>query len=157
MPTSATWILTADSARARLFSLDEPRGISEVGSFANAEARMPARALQRDRLPRTHDRIGNGRHAIEPHARPHEKAAARFAALLQSVLERGRVEHRFERLVLIAPPHFLGVLNNALDRPLRACVALEIPKDMTRSSPDTVVTRLLTALGLDEDGMRTAS
>lgn len=152
MPMSATWIQVADSARARLFSLDEEHGLDEIQTFANAEGRLPARALQRDRPPRTHDRFGNGRHAIEPHTPVHDKSLTRFAGLLQSALERGRVEHRYDSLVLIAPPHFLGVLNTALDKHLRACVALEIGKDMTRATPDTIGAKLLAAL--DKDARR---
>lgn len=143
----ATWILVADSARARLFSLnadgDDP---DEIEAFANAEGRMPGRELERDRPPRTHDRFGAGRHAIEPHTSPQDKSTTRFAQLLQSVLERGRVEHSYDNLVLIAPPRFLGALNTALDRQVRACVSLEIHKDLTHANARTIGTELQESL-----------
>lgn len=152
MPMPATWILVADSARARLFSLDEEHGLGEIQTFVNVEGRLPAQALQRDRPPRTHDRFGDGRHAIEPHTPTHDKSLTRFAGLLQSTLERGRVEHRFDSLVLIAPPHFLGVLNTALGKHLRACLTLEIGKDMTREAPAAIGAKLLATLDKDVRG-----
>jgi protein required for attachment to host cells len=130
-----TWILVADNARARLFSLDAgKRRLEEIEAFVNVEGRMQARMMERDRPPRTHDRFGEGRHAIEPHASSRDKACARFAGVLRSALERGRVDHRYDRLVLIAPPRFLGTLNAALDKQLDACVALRIAKDLTHSN-----------------------
>jgi protein required for attachment to host cells len=95
---------------------------------------MQSRMLERDRPPRAHDRFGEGRHAIEPHTSSRDKASARFAGGLRSALERGRVDHRYGRLVLIAPPRFLGTLNATLDKQLDACVALRIAKDLTHSN-----------------------
>ena len=142
----AIWILVADGARARLFALHEEHPPEEVQSFVNAEGRLPGRALRHDRAPTTHDRYGHGRHAIEPHTSPRDKALARFAVQLRDALERGRVEHRYDSLVLIAPPRFLGMLHATLDKHLRACVALEIGKDMTRDGLGTIGAALIATL-----------
>lgn len=42
--------------------------------------------------------------------------AETFAQDLAAVLRKGRTENRYERLVLIAEPRFLGVLRNCLDK-----------------------------------------
>lgn len=143
-----TWVLVADGARARLLSLQAgeytPR---QIRAFSNAMGRMPGRELERDRPPRAYDRFGRGRHAIEPRTSTRDKCTARFAALLHSTLERGRVEHRYSDLVLIAPPHFLGLLNATLDKRVRARVALEMPKDLTHANAVTIGARLRASLG----------
>lgn len=130
------WVLVADRARARLFSLetdaDAPR-MTEIADFVNPEARTPGHEREHAPPPRVHDRIGEGRHAIEAHTSPREKTAFRFAAILGSHLKRAHDEQRFRDLVLIAPPRFLGALNAPLRAHLGEAVLLRISKNLTRS------------------------
>lgn len=128
------WILVADRARARLFSLEKgaPRMI-EIADFVNPEARTPGHEQRHSPPPRVHDRIGESRHAIEAHTSPREKAALRFAAVLGTHLEEAYAGRRYRNLVLIAPPGFLGILKAVLGSRLIDSVVLEIPKNLTRS------------------------
>lgn len=140
---SVTWVLVADRARARLFSLDpEAKALEEVEDFVNTEGRTRARELQSDRPQTSHDRFGDGRHAIEPHTSAEEKSAARFAGQLDRMLELGRTGHRYRDLVLIAPPRFLGTLNAALGAQVRACVVSEVAKEMTQADAHAVFAEL---------------
>lgn len=134
-----TWILAADRARARLFSLGNgaPRMI-EIADFVNPQARAPGRALAHAPPPRVHDRIGEGRHAIEAHTSPREKATLQFAAMLGAHLEHAHAEQRYRNLVLIAPPRFLGALNAALGARLGETVLLRVPKNLTRSPANEI-------------------
>ena len=133
------WILAADRARARLFSLDAgaPRLI-EIADFVNPEARTSAREREHAPPPRVHDRIGEGRHVIEAHSPPREKAALQFAAMLASHLKHARDEQRYRGLVLIAPPRFLGALNAALGTRLGETVLLRVAKNLTRSPANEI-------------------
>lgn len=134
-----TWILVADRARARLFSLDERASqLKEIEDFVNAAARTPGHERGHAPPPRVHDRLGEGRHAIEAHTSPREKSAQQFAAMLASVLEHAHAERRCRDLVLIAPPGFLGMLNAALGAHLRAAVVLKLAKNLTRSTAETI-------------------
>lgn len=139
------WILVADHARARLFALDAGH-LDEVRDFVNAEARVPGHDTERAPPPRVHDRMGEGRHAIEARTLPHDKAAARFADTLRAALEQGRTAHAYAKLVLIAPPRFLGFLNASLGDALAGCVALRIAKNLTRDPPAAVRAALPRAL-----------
>ncbi len=116
---STTWILVADSSRARLFAVNagDP-AIAEIGDFTNPDGRASGRELSSERPPRTHDRFGAHRHAIEPRTSEHDKAVERFARELDDVLERGRTDQGYQRT---------GPL--ATRRPLR------------RSGPDDVARR----------------
>lgn len=135
----STWVLVADRARARLFGLHRGgRGLDEIGDFLNAEGRAAGRELSGERPPRTHDRFGPGRHAIEPQTTQREKTAEHFARQLDAVLEHGRVDHQYEDLVLIAPAQFLGTLTAALDDQVRARVVAEIPRDLTTAEPERI-------------------
>lgn len=128
-----TWILVADSARARLFSLSAgATSLEEIGDFINAAARTPGHELEHAQPARVHDRFGSNRHAIDARTPPRTKAAAQFAEVLKAALERGQAELRFHDLVLVAPPRFLGVLNSTLGPRLCERVLLRVAKNLTR-------------------------
>ncbi len=130
-----TWVLVADGARARLFSLGAGAArLEEVGDFINAAMRMPGHLLERAPPPRVHDRFGEGRHVMDAHTPPRDKAAAQFAEFLKLQLERGHAQQCYRDLVLIAPPRFLGMLNTALGQRLREAVVLKVDKNLTRGS-----------------------
>ena len=133
------WILVADRARARLFSLGPgaPRLI-EIGDFVNPGARIPGHELEHAPPPRVHDRFGAGRHAIEAHTPPREKAALQFAAMLGAHLKHAHDEQRYRDLVLIAPPRFLGALNAALGARRGETVLMRVPKNLTRNPANEI-------------------
>lgn len=127
----STWILVADRAHARLFSPTiDGGGLTELEDFINPEGRKPEVGYANDRPPRSFESMGPSSHVIQPHTTAEEKVSARFAHELNDVLERGRVEHRFERLILVAPPRFLGVLHNALGKQVSSCVVAQVDKDI---------------------------
>lgn len=134
-----TWILVADRARARLFSLDKGTArMIEIGDFINAAARTPGHERENAPPARVHDRFGEGRHVIEAHTSPREKPAKQFAAMLGSHLKHAHSQQQYRDLVLIAPPGFLGMLNTTLDARLRAAVVLTIAKNLTRAGTEAI-------------------
>lgn len=135
---STTWILVADSARARLFAASEQDdgALVELEDFLNPESR--GRELEADRPPRTFESVGNVRHAIEDHTSYDQKSLEFFARELEAVLERGRVGHRYDDLVVIAPPHFLGTLNRTMGKHVRASVIAELPNDLSSADAQTI-------------------
>ena len=140
---SDTWILVADSARARLFSLGAgATRLEEIGDFINAAARTAGHDLEHAQPARVHDCLGDTRHAIDARTPPRVKAAAQFAEVLKSALKRGQADLRFRDLVLIAPPRFLGVLNSALGARLGEMVRLRVPKNLTRRPPNEIAEAL---------------
>lgn len=139
MPT--TWILVADRLRARLFSFaGDARQAEEIGDFINTRGEVRGRTRQRP--PRSHDRFGPGRHAIEPHTSPEERSIACFVAELGAVLERGRVGNRYQHLVLIAPPRFLGALKASLNKHVQSRVVSGVPKDLTGAGMPAICAQL---------------
>lgn len=136
---TTTWILVADGAKARLFSLVEgQRALAEIEDFWNPQGRTHGREFSSERPQRTHDRLGNSRHAIEPHTSPREKSDETFARELHAALEQGRVEHRYDKLMLMAPPHFLGTLNSVIGKQVRAQIQAEVPKDLTEADVEAI-------------------
>ena len=143
-----TWILVADRARARLFELAGRDGkLVEIETFVNPDGRGPERNQTTDRKPRVHESMGATRHAIEPHTSLRDKSADRFARELDESLERGRVARRYEHLVLVALPQFLGTLRAALGKHVRERVVVEVPHEMTTKAPEEIRACLTKELG----------
>ncbi len=126
----STWILVADAAHGRIFSTQDGRTIDEVANLAHPAARQHDRDLASDRPGRSFDSAGQGRHAMEPEHHPHDQEAEEFALELANALEAGRNQHRYKRLVLVAPPEFLGRLRKHLHKDTARMVLAEIDKDL---------------------------
>jgi len=129
---TSTWVLVADGAKARLFAMEKDRSLTEIVDFLNPEGRRERKPLP-NRPPRAHDRFRTSQHAFEPRTTAQEKADDTFARELDAALERGRVDHRYGDLILVAPPHFLGALKAALGEHVRSSVVAELPKDLTQA------------------------
>jgi protein required for attachment to host cells len=134
-----TWILVADSARARLFETGAVDGdLQEIGGYANPQARTKPSDEGHERKPRVQESASSARHAIEPHTDAADKSAQSFAHGLAEILDHGRIEHDYTRLLLVAPPRFLGQLNSALDRQVAKLVVQTVGKDVTKASPTEI-------------------
>lgn len=106
---SQTWILIGDGSHARLFQSDD--------------------AAHPWRLVRSLDR----EHSREKTSESHEDGGEHgFARHLVTELETGRQAGSFRRLVLVAPPKFLGQLRGELSAPLSACVVNSVDADYTK-------------------------
>jgi protein required for attachment to host cells len=137
------WVVVADSSSCRLFAAEKPVGpLQEFESFVHPEGRMHGRDLVSDQPGRAFDGKGAGRHAMEAQVSPKKHEAMMFAGLIAQRLAQGRAQRAFDRLVLVAPPAFLGVLRERLDRHVRARVAREVGKNMSRLKPAALRARL---------------
>ncbi len=106
-----TWILVGDGSHARLFLVED--------------ATLPWQLVRK--VDREHSR--------EKTSEGHEDRGEHdFARKLVGELETGRQQGTFERLVLVAPPKFLGQLRSELQAPLAACVVRSVDHDYTKMS-----------------------
>ena len=63
-----------------------------------------------------------------------EHLAVAFAKQVAQRVEQERTQHRFDRLVLVSGPHFLGLLREALSQPARELLMHEIVKNLAHFS-----------------------
>lgn len=127
------WIVVADSATARIFAAATPTGpLEERATLAHPEGRMHEQELVSDLPGRTFDSVGAGRHKKEVEVGPKKHEAIKFAERIAQQLETGRVQGRYETLLLVAAPDFLGLLREKLGQQTAARVHLEIDKDLTK-------------------------
>ena len=142
MTTRNTWILVCDASRARLFrEVSKKKGLELLQEMDHAESRAHVRDLTSDANGRkpvgpVPARSGNGhgaygRPGAEPDTDPKEVEAQKFARELAAVLERGLLDHAYERLVVVAPPHFLGTLRRTVTHQVEKKLEVTIDKDLT--------------------------
>lgn len=133
------WVLVADSARARLFEASGAKApLQEQTDLVMPSARLQEQDLVSDRPGRSFDSGGEGRHAMEPTTPRKEVESDRFAARIAALLEAERVAGTYTRLILVAPPAFLGQLRGALTDPVRALVTSELNQDLVRFDVDAI-------------------
>jgi protein required for attachment to host cells len=144
-PAPGTWVLVADEWVARI--LQKPphsRELEEVEVLRDDDARAERRELRRD----AYGRRGAGR--LRPGANITASASddvlheegARFAAQVAAKLAEALQRRRFEKLWIVAAPHFLGQLRQAFDKQVNATVVQEVTKDLTHETPHELTRRL---------------
>jgi protein required for attachment to host cells len=130
---SGIWILAANRSRARILEVQSNKDIPlERADLANPAARAHERDLESDAAGRFYGKgEWNQGHVATASESLGEHETERFAADVREYLERGRNEHLFEQLWVIAAPTFLGLLRKTFPKPLRQRIELEIDKDLT--------------------------
>jgi len=153
-----TWVLVCDASRARLFQA-APRGDELVllDEMAHPESRAHARDLMSDAQGRKpvgpvparpgHGQNGAyGRPGAEPDTDPKEVEAQKFARQLAERLEKGLNDHAYDRLVVTAPPHFLGLVRASVSTQVERRVGATFDKDLTSMDAAEIARRLGDAL-----------
>ncbi|HWI15607.1 MAG TPA: host attachment protein [Burkholderiales bacterium] len=128
-----TWIVVADNSRARVCEVaDRNQTLIELEDLVNPAGRLHDSELRTDNAGRY---FGKGErmqgHAARPRTEPGEHETELFAKRVADYIERARLDHRFERLCLIAAPKFLGVLRQHLSKSSRDLVFEELDKDVS--------------------------
>lgn len=122
-----TWVVVADADKAQIFSAPSPVGALSPEFALENQADTVGRDYA-DRPGRVRDRLGNNRHAMEPKKSPKRVRREKFAKDIASLLDKARTEGRFENLVLIAGPTFLGEIRHHLPEATAKLVSRSISR-----------------------------
>jgi protein required for attachment to host cells len=130
---ATTWILVANASHAKLYANTGPKkGLKLVKDLQHPESREKAADLVSDRPGQLHS-PGSGHRASQPKTDPKTNEARHFAQELARELNHGRTSGQVERFILVAPPAFMGMLNEKLDGPTASLVSDRFEKDYTRA------------------------
>jgi protein required for attachment to host cells len=133
----AALVLIGDGEKA-LFLRNEggPRELKLVVERILEQDNPASREQGTDRPGRVSSSVGARRSAIEE-TDWHQLGEDRFAAEIADTLYRVVHEDRDTRIVVVAPPKTMGELRKAFHPEVAACIAAEIPKELTTQSlPD---------------------
>ena len=123
---TVNWVLVADRQRAEILHA-LPASLAPypaIQCFIHAEGRMLQQELESDSAGRL-QLSGAARSAVEPHEDRWRVEAQRFAHEIIAYLDQARHDRRFDRLIVIAPPPFLGVLRATMPDVLHRTVVHE--------------------------------
>lgn len=131
-------VVVADRAEVRFYDLEHPDSkLQLVGQMTDPEAHLRDRDYKSDRPGRVFDHAPSGarrgavaHHGTDGERKPRKHEAELFARRIVDELERAQRQHRFDRLVLMAAPEFLGDLREVMPKPLSEAIAVEIRKDL---------------------------
>ena len=113
-----TWIVAADSARAKVLQVaDREKDLAEVEDLLNPEGKLHEGDLVTE---------------TEEPSDAHEHSVELFSKRIGDYLEKARTQHRYDKLVLVAPPKFLGRLRKQLGKEVEKLVCDELDKDLYR-------------------------
>jgi protein required for attachment to host cells len=137
------WALIADAQHSRVLARAVPAGRwAELTERAIEISNPRSRDRGTDRPGRGQESATTARHAIEPRSDPHREAKRAFAHHLAESLEAAATDGSYDRLILVAPPPFLGDLRAALLDRARASVVGSLDKDLTRMPLAEIVEHL---------------
>jgi protein required for attachment to host cells len=142
-----TWILVADACGARVFqTTDSGRTLNFFKRFAHAESRAMEAQLASDRQgsARSSDHLGAS--TMHPHTARKEIEAINFARLLADHLRASSQRQQFASLVLVAPPHFLGLLREALSPATSRLVLASLAKELVYMNAESIREHLAAAV-----------
>ncbi|WP_414039790.1 host attachment protein [Acidithiobacillus sp. M4-SHS-6] len=145
---TSIWVLVSNAAEARLF-LNEGcgKGLQLIQDWVHPDSRKHEGDLVTDSASRTQQSDAQGgRSAIQWKTSPKETEMQRFAAELVKHLEAGRMAGAFQQLILVAPPHFLGLLRESLDAPTSALLRATLDKDYSQETIPELVKHLAKVL-----------
>jgi protein required for attachment to host cells len=149
---TTTWVVVAHQAGARIMEHRSGfgRNLTFVSETRNPDGRKRNREIDSDRAGETFTaaRGMTGRRAMHHEQTAHERVADNFARELADQIDRGRMEHRFEELILVAEPHFLGRLRHALTAPSLHKVKAAVTKDLAGVSWNDVAGHISDVLPL---------
>lgn len=130
LSSGSTWFLLADGRRARV--LVEPRRGAALDAPADLEMEISEDELYdaQDRPPRSFDRVGAGRHAMDKGRSLHEQEEEKFLKRVAARVGDAEKQRRFDHLVIAAPPRALGLLRNMLPASALRRIRAETPKDL---------------------------
>lgn len=144
---NAYWIVVADAGRARLFSREKKFSpLEEVESLVHPEARLRRQDLTSDRSGQVQESRTPGEYAAEEGTDPKDVEAQVFAREIAERLHKAHHEGRFEHLVLMADPRFLGELRKHLTGATADAVAAAVSVNLTREDVEHITRSVNSAL-----------
>ena len=127
--TRDRWILIANAAEARLFAVTGSDAWRLVTTLEHPLSAAKTSDIMSDRAGRVQQRTGPQRSAADPHTTPKGIEADHFARELASLLDVERA--RYAQLVLVAPPHFLGLLRSHLSQAVQGALTTCVTHNWT--------------------------
>jgi protein required for attachment to host cells len=132
-----TYIVVADAARARVFTRDALK-LQEKESLVHAEGRLHEGDLVTDRGAHVHESMSTTARSTGSEGAASNHHAELFAKEVADRLYQARVDNSMEKLIVVAPPRFLGLLREKIDGPTSKLIIHTLAKDLSKASLEDI-------------------
>jgi len=133
------WILVANASQAVIYTSPKAKlfngesSLDLVSEFDHPDSKKKSSDIASDKSGHYQGKnVGHG-DFVEATS-PKEYEAMQFAKELSHALEAGRVSNKFGEIILVAPPHFQGLLMKEVNNQLSSMICLNIQKDYTKDT-----------------------
>ena len=140
------WFVIANKSNMTIYSEPGDQKFHFIDRLTNDDGRVREGDLEADRAGRSDSSSGAGAHASDRSNHKHEEIARKWAAKISLRLNEGALKNDFEEMILVAEPHFLGILRDELPAPMMKKVIAQIPKEYTRGSDTEIREHVFEAL-----------
>ena len=136
------WIVAADASRARIFETSNvAEYLLEIEDLINPEGRANNRELTSDAQGRYYGAGNRPRaNAATPKIDAVEHQTELFAKQVGEYLNKARTDHRYDKLHVVAPPKFLGLLRKKMSPEVHKLVDGEESKDLSAMNTKEIET-----------------
>jgi protein required for attachment to host cells len=129
------WYLVANRVDAIIYEGKLDGEFHYVKRFRNPKGKLTELQLVADRPGRTFSSSRTGtRHGYEPRSHYHEEVAMKFARRIAKELEKAAVKGEYSDLIVMAEPHFLGMINKELPKNVKSVLRKEVPREWSQGS-----------------------
>jgi protein required for attachment to host cells len=134
--TKRRWFLVANRAEACLYEGNLGHDFHFVKRLKNPKGKYTEVELGDDNPPgRSFSSARTGtRHGFAPHTLKHETVAEQFARRIARTLAKDQSDQAFTELVVVAEPHFLGLLRMAFPEALAEKIVKKVPREWNEGS-----------------------
>jgi protein required for attachment to host cells len=134
------WILVASSSKACIYSAENLHSdnLELVEEFRHPESKEKGTDLITDRPG--HFSTDHGTRGTYEKSDPRKEEVEIFARELAAALKAGRNNNKYNQLILIAPPHFYGLINKHINFSVDSL--LHINKDYTHLTERDLIVQL---------------
>jgi len=137
-----TWVVLADAATAKLYQPQASgRDWQLISELTHPQSRAKESELGTDKPGRVKQSTGS-RAAMEPPTPRKRVEVEKFARQIAKTLDDALVRNAYDRLVLVAPAEFVGVLRRVLPERVEARIAATVEKDYLHLDAPTARERL---------------
>lgn len=130
MKNPKTWLVTFDSVVCKIYDYTKPiqDHIPLIYEVYEPENKLRDIDLTSDRSGRYQFKgyaMGTYSQESDPKKRNQEK----FAAEINKILQQGYNSHQFEKLIIVAAPHMMGLLSKKMDKKVKKCIEHKVEKN----------------------------
>ena len=124
---SVYWLVLASSTQSYIYEV-EKLDYKLVKSLSHTDSRLKNVDLDSDGEGKYRsDTSGQGQY--QAHTTSHEMQHKRFAQEIAAYLDKGRVDHQYQSLIICAEPHFYGLIESSIPKTVHTLIKKAIQKD----------------------------